>query len=145
MSAVAVPTLSDRLGAAFRALLRSEDPQRSYYGLYEYAVQATDGKTVDAAPTDTTQPLPPITKVPILCGLPGTTCTPTNGSRLVIGFLNGDPSRPVVMGIFDSSNDAVTPLIAIAGPLPTQAAARVGDAAGPFLITTGSKKVGIGG
>jgi hypothetical protein len=145
MSAIVKPTTADRLAAAWRALVRAEQPSQTFLGTYSYAVQATDGKTVDAAPTDTTIPLPPITKVPIYTGLPGTTCKPAVGSILAIGFLNGDPSRPFVAGVFDGSNTATAPLIAIAGPLPTQAAARVGDAVGPFLVTTGSTKVSIGG
>ena len=145
MTAVVNPTVQDRLLAAWRALVRAELPTLTYCAIYEYVVQAADGKHVDAAPSDTTISLPPLSKVAIGTGLPGTTCQPTVGSRLAVGFLNADPSRPIVVGVFDSSTDALTPIIKIAGPLPTQAVARVGDAVGPFLVTTGSSKVSVGG
>lgn len=145
MSATIKPTTADRMLAALRALIRAEFPRLAYLGLYEYVVQAADGLTVDASPTDTTIPMPSITKIPIYTGLPGTLCTPAIGSKLVVCFLNGDPTRPTIIGAFDGNNLATFPLIFIAGGLPIQGAARVGDAVGPFLVTSGSTKTFIGG
>lgn len=89
------PTTQDRLLESFRAIVRAEDPNRTYRGVFEYAVQATDGNTIDASPTDTTIPLPALAKVPIR----GQSITPTVGARAIVGFINADPTRPYVLSI----------------------------------------------
>jgi hypothetical protein len=102
MSAIP-PTNQDRLLAAIRDLIRAEFPNLIYSGTFEYSVQDTDGTTVDAVPTDSTIGLPPLTKVPLRTGLAGGTCKPKIGSLLAVGFLNSDPTRPRVFGVFDRS------------------------------------------
>lgn len=93
----------DRLFDAFQRLVRSEAPQRTFYGTYEYAVQATDGTTVDATPTQQGLNLPGITKCPLRSGVPGLSRTPASGSLLAVSFLNGNPNAPIVLGGYDSN------------------------------------------
>jgi len=94
---------TDRLIDDIRALIREEIETFTFTGVYEYAVQATDGTTVDAQPTSTSLPLPSLRKVPLRTGIPGTSVSPSSGSLLAVGFLNGDPTRPIVFGVFDGT------------------------------------------
>lgn len=84
--------------AAFRMLVRGELPAYSYLPIVEYAVQSSDGKTVDCDLTDTTLPLPAhLAKVP-LRWLSGEDVTPSSGQRCFIAFPGGDPARAVCVG-----------------------------------------------
>lgn len=92
------PAPQDRILAAWRLLVRGELPTLTYLPLYEYAVQSSDGSTVDCDLTDTTIPLPNhLAKVP-LRWLSGEQVTPSQGQRCLIAFLGGDPARPVCVG-----------------------------------------------
>lgn len=101
MPTTGAPT--DRLIAAFRALVKTELPTQTFLGTYEYAVQSTDGTTVDAKPTASNTGLPELTKIVLRAGLAGCSSTPGQGSLLAVAFLNGDPTRPYVVGGFDST------------------------------------------
>lgn len=95
---------TDRLIEDIRAIVREEVESLTFLGVYEYSVQATDGVTVDAQPTSTTIPLPALRKVPLRSGLPGASVKPGVGSLLAVSFLNGDPSRAIVLGGYDGAN-----------------------------------------
>lgn len=122
-------TVVDRLREAIATIVRREVAELEFFGVYEYAVQATDGnastpsKTVDANPTATATSggrklnLPNVTKVPIM--LPYGV-TPPVGALCTIEFLNGDPARPQVR----SFNDPMTLMVFGGGTLPN---ARQGD------------------
>lgn len=132
------PPPSDRLLATIRAIIRAEDPVRSFRGIYEYTVQATNGTTVDCDATDTTISLPlHLAKVPIRTSVTGEAVNlPATvvGLRCLVAFVNADPTRPVIIG-----------LDAIPGALP---AARQTDAvvAGPWsgTVVGGSANIKIG-
>jgi len=97
------PTDKDRLLSAFRALVRAEFPTLTYAGVFSYAVQSSNGTTVDASPTDSSIPLPDLVGIEIRTGIPGAAVTPSTGTLLAVGFLNSNPALPVVLGAFDSS------------------------------------------
>jgi hypothetical protein len=100
VSAVVAPTTADRLLAALRALIRAELPQLTFLGTYEYSIQAAGSATVDVSPTDTTIPLPTLTGVPLRSSLLGQVVSAQAvGGLALIRFINGDPTRPVCMGI----------------------------------------------
>ena len=122
------PTILDRLLTSFRALVRAEFPQLTYCVAWEMTITAVRGKKVDVTPLDTTAPIGAMSNVDwrASSGLDDSSALPPTlvGNRCIMQFLNADPSRP-----------AVTHCDAIALTLPT---ARLGDAAGPFVITTAS-------
>lgn len=93
---------TDRLIDDFRALIREEVEELTFLGVYEYSVQSSDGSTVDASPTADI-PLPSLRKVPLRTGIPGSMVTPAVGSLLAVSFLNGDPTKAVVLGGYDST------------------------------------------
>lgn len=102
MPQAVAPTISDRLLAAFRALVRAELPQLTFMGVYEYTVTGTDGSTVDCTPTDTTIPIPALSKVPTRTAVDGFTVTLPNsvvGLRCLVAFVNSDPARPMCIGM----------------------------------------------
>jgi hypothetical protein len=135
---LSVDSTQERLRTDLRSLIRQEIAALSYFGVWEYTITSGTDKTVDAVPTDSR--MPSLTKCPMMPGLMGEVVTPAPGSKCRIAFVNGDPSRYECIGIIG------TPIkVEIAGPIPTQAAARFGDAVSGVAITSGSTKVFIGG
>jgi len=142
----------DRYLAAMREIVRQE-LARSLFGVYEYVVQpSSSGNTVDIVPADTSTGAPNISGLVIWMGVPGSTCTPFPGSHLAVVFLDGNRAKPRVIA-FDATATfpGLTPNSIVLGgsspspPVPVPGAvARVGDAAGPFLVTTGSSRVSAG-
>lgn len=128
MSQPVAPTVSDRLLAAFRALIRAELPQLSFYGMYEYSIQAATSSTVDCSPTDTTISLPSLTKVPTRFGFLSVSLSAVDvGKKCLIMFINADPSRPVCVSV-----DADTGILA-------KQIARLGD---PVATPSGPGTIG---
>lgn len=87
-------TVPDRLKAALEGLLRAVLGRRlDYLARYEAVVVRQDGAgLLEVTPSD--QRLPPLTRVPIRLGLPGTTVKVKAGARVILGFEAGDPRRP---------------------------------------------------
>jgi hypothetical protein len=143
----------DRWVASMREIVRQENA-RFLWGVYDYVVQNANGPadTVDCTPADPSTGAPSISGLVIWTGLPGSSCTPAIGSHLAIVFLDGNRAKPRVIS-FDATSPipGQTPPPIVIGsqepsppvPLPG-AAARVGDAAGPFLVTTGSSLISLG-
>ena len=100
MSAIVAPTVFDRLLAMFRALIRAELPQLTYFGTYEYSIQKAGSSTIDGSPTDTTIPLSSLTGIPLRSSLLGQVVdAQAVGGLALIRFINGDPERPVCVSI----------------------------------------------
>jgi hypothetical protein len=104
---VAVTVPADAYLESIREIIRSEVRATLAYAVTsEYQVVATDGTTIDAFPVDPTSGLPPVTSVPILTGIAGGSCTPTPGTHVGIGFLDANPAKPRLVGIFDTTTGA---------------------------------------
>jgi hypothetical protein len=139
MSEPLFPTLNDRLLTAIRDLIRSEVPTATFLGLYEYTVTGSTPTTIDCQPTDPTIPLPSLNGIPIGSLSDGGVGQPTTGNRCLIEFLNGDPTRPVVLfndpPVQTATIDATQEVIigpsaanpVLIGPGASLQAARVGD------------------
>lgn len=90
--------MTDRIADAL-IVFRAELARADYLGVYEYTVQSSGPGTVDVVPTGG-HPFPPLTGVPLVSSLLGQTATPAaTGAPCRIRFVNGDPSRPVCVGI----------------------------------------------
>ncbi len=85
--------------SAIRAVIRQELPRLANLGTWEYTVVGVnqDG-TVNAAATDPGGPMPNLNNVAIQSGPEGGTAAPTAGNLCYVRFVNGDPTRPVVVG-----------------------------------------------
>ena len=133
----------DRFKRALAAFVRELFPTLDYMGFYEYAVVGFDVVTqlADLQPTQSIG-LPTLTKK--LLRTPGVNYNLPTGTKVLVGFANQDPTQAYV-AFFDQGT--VPTFTGLAGATPLDAppvgapVARVGDAAGPFLITTGSLKV----
>lgn len=151
MSQAVAPTFADRLLASFRALVRAEFPQLTYVGVYEYTITGSASSSIECRPTDTTIPLPALSKVTLLPSVLGESVAPPSSGSCLIAFVNADPTRPVCISITSPSKTATVDAtqsmsigpsassVSIAGgAIP---AARAGDMAGIFPIVTTQVKV----
>ncbi len=87
-------TTQDRTRAAFERAVRRALPRLDYLALYSARVvaQAADG-SLDVQPDDAR--LPGMTGVPMRLFVPGATVRVGGGARVLVGFEQGDPARPV--------------------------------------------------
>jgi hypothetical protein len=85
----------DRVKESLFRLLRASAPRAPYMGVYRGVVVSQSGQAVDTKPTD--QRLPGMSGLPIQVGLPGATVEVSPGARMLIGFEDGDPARPIAL------------------------------------------------
>ena len=95
-------------------------------GSYEYRVASVDGSRYGLAPTEAEFGLPSLQRVSYRCGIPGVTLTLPLGARVLVQFVNGDRSRPHIIG-FEGD-----------GPPPTALAV---DSATTLDLCAGSQRV----
>lgn len=114
----------DRLMESFRALVRAELANLTFLGTYEYSVTETqedgDVVTFDGMPTTTSFPLPPAVKWPLRPGVAGARCVPSAGDRVLVTFVNADPTRPVGVSFDSSASDSIKLQAGTTGASPTE-------------------------
>lgn len=139
---------ADRFKRAIKAFVSELFPTLDYMGYYEYIVVGKNliTQTLDLQAATNIGLPSPIVKVPMRTG--GTWYSIDDGTSVLVGFENHDPTKPFVAFLDRYAGDGFVPAhTGLAGatildvPPFGAAIARVGDAAGPFLITTGSTKV----
>jgi hypothetical protein len=76
-----------------------------YAQAYEYVITASNPAlgTVDALPADPNRGVPPLTGVPYRSGVPGGSAQLTQGTHVAFGFLDGNPAKPILLGVFDGT------------------------------------------
>jgi hypothetical protein len=113
-----------------------------YLARYPARVVSQDGTKLELLPDDSR--VPGIKGVPIRVGLPGLVLTVPPGARVLLAFEAGDPSKPVAE-IWESGTPITVTIDASAtiqfGKDALRGVARLGDTAGPYLITSASTKV----
>lgn len=82
----------DRMKRAFFALFKASVPRLDYFTLYAAKVITQSDDLFDLLPDDPR--IPSMGGVPIRHGLPGVTIKVPPGSTVLVGWENGDPSRP---------------------------------------------------
>jgi len=87
---------------AMSALILQLDPERSYRGLTEYRVVLRQGNLLDLQPVRVSSGMPDLPRVAAWPGVPGARVVPSLASRCLVGFIDSDPARPVVVG-FESN------------------------------------------
>lgn len=98
------PTTLDAMWRAFRALVRAEMAETRYHGLYDYVVTDASDTTVSARPVDASLGLPPVARIVTAGGLVGATARATSGARCVLAFLDGTPTKPIIISL-DGPNE----------------------------------------
>lgn len=88
--------MTDRLRAGLHALVQDALPRVDYLALYpaEVSSQASDG-TLELVPDD--ERIPALSKVPLRHPFPGVTAKVSAGARVLLGFEEGDPDKPVAL------------------------------------------------
>lgn len=136
-----MPADFDRVKASLVALVRSVFPTVDYMALYSCAVVGQNAdNSLELQPDD--ERIPGLSNVPIR-SVAGIAVKVSAGSRVAIGFENGDPGKPVAL-FFEASSVATELTITAAsivfnsGVLPV---ARAGDTAGPYPIVGGNATV----
>jgi hypothetical protein len=131
--------VSDRVFDALRRFVAELMRPTLWHGSYEYrVVDVANGKAdLQAVRKIKTAfgliDLPPIDSVPIWSGIPGGGGDPALGSSVLIGFVDGDETRPYVKAVEGESG---------AGFIPTRA---ILDASGNVYIGTSATRAHIGG
>lgn len=108
---------TDRLKAAIATVVRELFPNMAFLGVYAYRVSSAQGGKFSGKPEDTTIGLPDLVDIPIRGPTIGgqSTLTISQGSSVGVAFLNGNPSRPVLVLGDDNSDPKISGLRATNG------------------------------
>lgn len=151
---VGYATDQDVTANALRTLVREELSKLTYLGVYEYRVSGQSGDRLTLRMPDKSLGLPDLSKVAMRPGIPGANATVRVGSAVIVQFVNGDPSRPMIVAFAAPDGDGfVSPLVsldadsielgsAVAAVLNTAASMQVvvasGSSAGTYPVVINS-------
>lgn len=88
--------LVDRSLSALRRIVQAVTRSHFFHAVYEYRVVGVSAGYIDAQPSATGLGLPDLASIPMRVGVPGGGGNPVDGSTVLVGFVNGDPTRPYV-------------------------------------------------
>ncbi len=88
--------LVDRSLGALRRIVQAVTRPHFFHAVYEYRVAGVSAGYIDAQPSATGLGLPDLASIPMRVGIPGGGGEPVDGSTVLVGFVNGDPTRPYV-------------------------------------------------
>jgi hypothetical protein len=150
--------------AALRALFDQLDPGRAYRGMYEYRVVTQSGERLNLQAVRVSTGMPDVQAVLPRPGILGVKGQPALGSRVLVAFVNADPTNPVVLAYENAEASGFLPTflqidsngtialgpsatgVVVAGGGP--AAGRVGDeitiTAGQFAAAVPIANLGTG-
>lgn len=137
--------VASRRASAFARLLRAHDPGARFRGVHEYRVVTQSGERLNLQPVRSRARLPDLARVPVRAGVPGVKAIHAPGAQVLVAFIDGDPSRPAVVG-FDAPDQPgwMPTQLELGGPV-TLGVARVTDPvqAGAFagVITSASVRI----
>lgn len=83
--------------AAYRAIVDQIDPNRKFRGLAEYRVGIQDGDRLTMQAVRVSSGMPDLARVVMRPGISGASSTVQLGCRVLVGFVDADPARPVVV------------------------------------------------
>ena len=125
----------DRLRAGLEAIVEARlRPRIDYLALYPSTVVSQNGAwLLELLPDNPRVRGEGCTGIRLRNGLPGFSCRVEKGSRVVLGFEDGDPSKPFAALWEPSDGGDVTEVVFDDG---SDAVARVGDTAGELYAQT---------
>ena len=126
---------SSRRLDSMRKIVEGLDPDRKFRSPVEYRVTSLTGDRINAQPVRVSLGMPDVSRVLARPGLPGCKGNAKLGSRVLISFIEADPSRPVVTGYEDAAGSGFVPTTLVIdasssikiGADATKGAARDGD------------------
>lgn len=96
---------------ALADLIRLLDPDRDYRGVTEYRVDTITGSRLNLQPVRVSSGMPELKLVPVRPGVAGCEATQALGARVIVGFVDSDPSRPYVCQAEDADGDRFVPTL----------------------------------
>lgn len=122
----------DRLVGILRAIARRATDGR-LYGVYRYRVVRQAGERVELQAVRRGAGLPDLGPVSMWPGLAGLYTDLTPGAEVLVSFVEGDRSQPIVTGFAGPGGQGFVPVHITLGGVAGAPAARVGDAVETLL------------
>lgn len=135
----------DRLAGALGRIIDARTAVHWYLGAYEYLVAAVAGGYLDLRPARAAKRLPELANVRMGTGVPGGSGEPAVGSSAVVQFLDGDPTRPIVVsyeGIVGAGHQPATARLMASGAVKVGGVEPASNLGGPRLLRQGDTLVG---
>lgn len=83
---------------SFDRIVAARTPEAFYRGIFEYAVVSQDGPRLGVRPVSTGPALGTIDRIFPWPGAAGSSADLTEGSSAILAFLDGRPSKPIIVG-----------------------------------------------
>lgn len=96
---------------ALRKTFEAFFPELPYLAPWEYRVVLLNGERLDLQPVRSSSGMPDLQRVPMRPGVAGAKSTLVPGTRVIVQFIDGDPTRPHVTGFEDSEGGGFKPLL----------------------------------
>lgn len=100
---------SSRRLDSLRALAEGLDPLRKFRGVTEYRVVTIEGDLLNLQAVKVSTGMPDLARVVGRPGVPGVKGSPALASRVLVGFVDSDPSRPYVAAYEDAGGVGFAP------------------------------------
>jgi hypothetical protein len=137
-----------RRARAWAQIIDAVIPGARFRGVFEYRIVTQAGERLNLQPVRSRTDLPDLARVPVRAGVPGVKALHKPGAQVLVSFIDGDPSRPAVVGFDDPEQPGWMPLQLLFGEGATLGVARQTDPviAGGFAgtITTASVRIKAG-
>lgn len=103
---------ADRALGALRSLVTGAMWRTDYHRVLEYKVNSVSAGYCDLTPMRTSLGLPDLSNIPMRPGIPGGGGDPQVGSSALVAFLDGEPTRPVILAFEGESGNGWKPTTA---------------------------------
>jgi hypothetical protein len=126
-----------RRARAWARIIDAVAPGWRWRGVFEYRIVTQEGERLNLQPVRSRADLPDLRRVPVRAGVPGVKATYVPGSPVLVAFVDGDLSRPAVVGFDAPDAPGWMPLTLDLGGPGALGVARQTDpvVAGPFAGT----------
>lgn len=94
---------------AWRKLFEALNARNRWRGIWEYRVVSQSGERLNLQSVRSSTGMPDLLRVAVRPGIPGANATHKLGSLVLVAFVNGESSRPVVVGFDDADSPGFLP------------------------------------